>query len=72
MTVPYKPGDTAVVVAGPVDHFTGARFSRRTWQALLVSDGDKSSALKCAHYMHPSEAAALKCGAKTWPEARTT
>lgn len=61
---------TVEVVASPVDHFTGARFSRRTWQALLVTGGDKASAEKCAHYMHPTAEAALKCGAKTWPEAR--
>ena len=52
------------VVIGPVDHFVGARHTRRTWGAFIaMADG---STVPCGHEMHPDVAAAKKCGLRLW------
>jgi len=52
------------VVISPVDHFVGARFTRRTWTAAVALTDDTE--VSCGHERHPDTAHAKTCALRLW------
>lgn len=57
---------TTKIVVIPVDHFSGPRFSRRTWAAKITLRDDEQTKIMCGHVNHPTTDAAAKCGTRLW------
>ncbi len=61
--------ENSKVVLSPIDHFSGPRFSRRSWRAALDFrfEPGTSSELECEHRMgHRTVDAAKSCGISMW------
>jgi hypothetical protein len=58
---------TAKVLLVPVDHFVGARLSRRQWAASLAERSSDEPTEWCQHsHGHKTIAAAKSCGVQMW------
>lgn len=60
---------TTMVLVVPVDHFAGARHTRRQWMATLATRETREQLMDCGHHHgHKTTTTAVECGIKMWRE----